>query len=46
MRLGSEFNMIHDEEGKLYELVKKEEEEKLKGSSETFVIGKNVRVIE
>ena len=42
-RLGSE---IRDKDGKSYEVINKEEEEKLKGSSETFVIGKNVRVIE
>jgi hypothetical protein len=46
MRLGSDSNLIRDKEGKPYEVIKKEEEEKLKKSSETFIIGKNVRVIE
>jgi len=42
-RLGSE---IRDKDGKSYEIIKKEEEEKSKVEQETFIIGKNVRVIE
>jgi hypothetical protein len=44
-RLGSDSNLIRDKEGKPYEVIKKEEE-KLKVEQETFIIGKNVRVIE
>jgi hypothetical protein len=42
-RLGSE---IRDKDGKSYEVIKKEEEEKLKVGQATFIIGKNARVIE
>jgi len=42
-RLGSP---IQDKDGKFYEVIKKEEEEKFKEEQATFIIGKNARVIE
>jgi hypothetical protein len=44
MRMGAESNLIRDGDGKAFTLITKEEDERLRGRPESFVIGENARV--